>query len=84
MSVPILGGQSFTHGTPVQLFAAGQYYVEVARDYDVSVDGTRFLFVKSLTPRESAVPRSRLALARRSASEDGDQVASADSWPLVA
>jgi len=49
MSAPISGGPSFTHGTPVQLFPAGQYYVEVARNYDVSRDGTRFLFVKSLT-----------------------------------
>jgi hypothetical protein len=48
VSESISAGQSVTHGSPVQLFPAGQYYVEVARNYDVSVDGTRFLFVKNL------------------------------------
>jgi serine/threonine-protein kinase len=49
ISVPISGGRSFTYGAPVQLLRAGQYNVEVARNYDVSVDGTRFLFVKNLS-----------------------------------
>jgi Tol biopolymer transport system component len=49
VSAPISGEQTLTYGKPVELFPAAQYYVEVARNYDVSVDGTRFLFVKSLS-----------------------------------
>jgi len=61
MSTPISSGTSFSHGPPVRLFPAGQYAVEVARNYDVSVDGTRFLFVKNLTSgnRPSVVVVSR-------------------------
>ena len=61
VSASISAGQTVTHGPPVQLFSAGQYYVEVARNYDVSVDGTRFLFVKNLSSanRPSLVVVSR-------------------------
>jgi serine/threonine-protein kinase len=48
VAAPVLGGQSFTHRTPVQLFPVRQYYVELARNYDVSADGTRFIFIRNL------------------------------------
>jgi hypothetical protein len=48
-SVPIRPGSAFVHERPVGLFPAGQYYVNVARNYDVSSDGKRFLFVKTST-----------------------------------
>jgi eukaryotic-like serine/threonine-protein kinase len=47
MSVPIKAGPSFSYGRPVPLFPAGQYHVNVARNYDVSLDGKRFLMVKN-------------------------------------
>ena len=50
MSVPIVPGSSFNSGKPIALFPADQYYVNVARDYDVSSDGKRFLFLKSVPP----------------------------------
>lgn len=49
VSTPISAAQGFTHGTPIELFPARQYYVEVARNYDVAADGSRFLFVKNLS-----------------------------------
>jgi Tol biopolymer transport system component len=49
VSAAISGDQTLTSGKPVELFPAAQYYVEVARNYDVSVDGQRFLFVKTLS-----------------------------------
>ena len=61
MSTPISSGTSFTHGTPVRLFATGQYALEFARNYDVSVDATRFLFLKNLT----SVTRPSLVVVSR-------------------
>ena len=57
MSVPVQPGTSFTRGPEVALFAAGHYFVDTARDYDVANDGSRFLFVKNVTslPRPSVV-----------------------------
>ena len=46
-SVPIQPGQTFEHGKPAALFPAGQYYVNVARNYEVAPDGSRFLFIKN-------------------------------------
>jgi serine/threonine-protein kinase len=46
-SVPIQPGPAFVHGKGVALFPAGQYYVNVARTYEVAPDGSRFLFVKN-------------------------------------
>ena len=47
MSVPLEPGATFRHGKPVSLFPAGHYYVNVARNYDVSPDGKRFYMVKN-------------------------------------
>jgi hypothetical protein len=47
MSVPLGPGSMFRHGKPVPLFPAGDYYINVARDYDVSADGRRFYMVKN-------------------------------------
>jgi hypothetical protein len=57
MSVPVQAGSSFNRGPAVPLFAAGHYFVDTARDYDVANDGSRFLFVKNVTslPRPSVV-----------------------------
>jgi serine/threonine-protein kinase len=46
-SVPIQPGQAFTYGKPAALLPAGQYYVNVARGFDVSPNGSRFLFIKN-------------------------------------
>ena len=54
MSVPVQPGTSFTRGPEVPLFAAGHYFVDTARDYDVANDGSRFLFVKNVTQRSAA------------------------------
>ena len=61
VSESISAGEGFAHGPSVSLFPAGQYYVEFARNYDVSVDGTRFVFVKNLSSatRPSLVVVSR-------------------------
>jgi hypothetical protein len=48
-SVPVRTESGFVHGRPVPLFQAGQHYVSVARNYDVSADGRRFVFVKTAT-----------------------------------
>ena len=53
ISQPVRAGGTFNHGPGTPLFEAGQYFVDTARDYDVTNDGTRFLFVKNVT----AVPR---------------------------
>jgi serine/threonine-protein kinase len=45
MSVPVQTGMTFAFDKPSTLFAAGRYWVNVARDYDVSQDDTRFLMV---------------------------------------
>ena len=54
-SVPIRPGSAFAHERPVGLFPAGQYYVNVARNYDVSSDGKRFLFVKTSTGTRQSI-----------------------------
>jgi Tol biopolymer transport system component len=61
MAVPVQLGTSFHHDRPVPLFPAQQYYVNVARDYDVSPDGRQFLFVKPAT--QASVPPARIAVA---------------------
>jgi eukaryotic-like serine/threonine-protein kinase len=53
MSVPIQPGSIFTHEKPSQVFPAGQYYYNVARNYEVSVDGTRFLMIKNAARPDS-------------------------------
>jgi hypothetical protein len=52
VSVPTQIAPDFTYETPGELFRADQYYVEVVRDYDVSADASRFIFVKNLTGEE--------------------------------
>ena len=54
-SAAIHPGPTFTHDRPVKLFKADKYYVNVARDYDVSSDGKRFLFVKDTTDSSLAI-----------------------------
>ena len=46
-SVPIQLGQAFAYGKAAALFPAGHYFVNVARNYDVAPDGSRFLFIKN-------------------------------------
>ncbi len=48
-SVAIQASTSFSHGPAIPMFAAGQYYVDTARDYDAAKDGSPFLFVKNVT-----------------------------------
>ena len=50
-------GHQLHPGPEVPLFAAGHYFVDTARDYDLTKDGSRFLFVKNVTavPRPSVV-----------------------------
>ncbi len=57
ISVPLLAGSTFNRGPSTPLFQAGQYFVDTARDYDMTNDGTRFLFVKNVTtlPRPAVV-----------------------------
>jgi hypothetical protein len=47
MAVPVQPGSSFVFGRPVPLFQAGQYHVNVARNYDVTPDGKRFVMIKT-------------------------------------
>jgi serine/threonine-protein kinase len=47
MAAPVQPGSSFVFGRPVPLFQAGQYHVNVARNYDVTPDGKRFLMIKT-------------------------------------
>ena len=49
MSAAIDAAATFKHAPAVPLLSAGHYYVDIARDYDVSSDGKRFLFVKNVT-----------------------------------
>jgi dipeptidyl aminopeptidase/acylaminoacyl peptidase len=44
--VPAQRGPGLTFDNPVRLFRAGQYQTFVAREYDVTHDGTRFLMIK--------------------------------------
>jgi Tol biopolymer transport system component len=53
ISMSVRAGSSFNYGPSTPLFEAGKYFVDTARDYDRTNDGTRFLFVKNVT----AVPR---------------------------
>ena len=76
MSTPISSGTSFTHGTPVRLFAAGQYALEFARNYDVSVDATRFLFLKNLT----SVTRPSLVVVSRWLDEVRAKIGTTLGW----
>ena len=46
-SVPIQPGQAFAYQKLAALLPAGQYYANVARGFDVSPDGSRFLFIKN-------------------------------------
>ena len=57
MSVPLLPGSAFNRGPGTPLFEAGHYFVDTARDYDMTADGSRFLFVKNVTelPRPAVV-----------------------------
>jgi len=56
-SVPLLPGSTFNRRPGTPLFEAGQYFVDTARDYDMTNDGSRFLFVKNVTelPRPAVV-----------------------------
>jgi eukaryotic-like serine/threonine-protein kinase len=66
MAVPLQTETDFRHGSPAPLLSAKQYYVNVARDYDVSPDGKRFLFVKSVAQPPSAaapLPARRIVVA---------------------
>jgi eukaryotic-like serine/threonine-protein kinase len=56
-SVPLQAGSTFNRGPSAPLFEAGQYFVDTARDYDLTNDGARFLFVKNVTelPRPAVV-----------------------------
>ena len=49
-AVRIKPGPSFAYEKPAGLFPAGHYYVNIARNFDVAPDGTRFLFIKSASP----------------------------------
>jgi serine/threonine-protein kinase len=46
MATRVTLGNTLSHDAPVPLFPAGQYWVNVARNYDVSRDGKQFLFVR--------------------------------------
>jgi Tol biopolymer transport system component len=46
-SLPVQTVSGFAPGKAIGLFPAGQYVVNVARAYDVSPDGSRFVFVKT-------------------------------------
>jgi eukaryotic-like serine/threonine-protein kinase len=46
MAVPVQFGPTFTAGRPTGLFQAGKYFVNVARDYDVTPDGKAFILVR--------------------------------------
>jgi len=45
MAAPAQPGSSFVSGRPLPLFQAGQYHVNVARKYDITPDGKRFLMI---------------------------------------
>jgi eukaryotic-like serine/threonine-protein kinase len=46
MAVPVETGATFAMGNPSVLFAADGYTMTAPRNYDVSLDGSRFLFTK--------------------------------------
>jgi Tol biopolymer transport system component len=60
MSVPVSSvpaGAPFSYGTPTALFDVSWYsFLSIARTYDVSADGSRFLFFRE--PTKDAVPDS--------------------------
>jgi hypothetical protein len=56
MSAAIKPGTTFTYDKPLELFSAASYYVNVARDYDVTPDGKRFLMVKNADTKASKPP----------------------------
>ena len=47
MAVPVKLGPPFEHDRPARLFPAGHYFVNVARNFDVTPDGKGFIMVKS-------------------------------------
>ena len=56
VAVPVQtdGQFAFAKGTP--LFQAGQYYFNVARNYDVTKDGRRFVFTRTVSDGRARVP----------------------------
>jgi serine/threonine-protein kinase len=46
MAIPVESGAMFAMGKPTLLFAAGGYTMTAPRNYDVSLDGSKFLFTK--------------------------------------
>ena len=48
-SVAVAVSATFAHELAASLFQAGQYHTDAARNYDVSRDGKRFLFVKNVS-----------------------------------
>ncbi len=60
MAAPVDTGPSFTYDTPERMFSLSAYRVAFqGRDYDISPDGQRFVFVKraGVQPGEDADPR---------------------------
>ena len=57
MAVPVQLNPSFGRKQPVPLFPAGHYFVNVARNYDLSPDGNGFIMVKnaSVSARQSII-----------------------------
>jgi Tol biopolymer transport system component len=56
MAAPIQSGSGFNFGTPQPLFDASPYVMDMSRMFDVSPDGQRFLFVKSVSSDSSVRP----------------------------
>ena len=54
-SVPIKAGPSFAYDKPAAVLRVGHYYVNIARGYDVSPDGKRFLFIKNQTAARPSI-----------------------------
>ena len=66
MSVPVGRGALLTAGTPIRLIE-GQYYRgtgNVARTYDVSLDGTRFLMIKQGGASEQPSPSPTIVVVQ--------------------
>ena len=57
MAVPVQLRPSFDRKRPVELFPAGHFFVNVARNYDLSPDGNGFVMVKNagVAARQSIV-----------------------------
>jgi Tol biopolymer transport system component len=55
--VPVQLTPTFSFGKATPLFPAGKYYVGVARNYDVSRDGSQFLMVKDVRTADTSAPR---------------------------